>query len=348
TLLESGAGVLRMEPSTSFHKAHRAPQDARWSHAKLYHFKRGRAERLLLTSANFSRAAWGAPTTAGGLRIENFELGVCLEKVVWPVDDAEPFEKTSDVFTTLGETSEVARLIGWADASWDGREVTLRCRVQTALPLSVSIVSADSELVTSNSTWKPDGERNVICRTPWLDVARPPALARFVVGDEQVEVGVRDMRPVAELSLSPLPDMTASESDELRDRLLLEEYGHYYSGGDDDASAETVLAVDESIPPPDGAALPSANYAVPVFEMARERFQIVDRWAQTARTAIEKSDGQYLRSRLHADGERLVLILSKACERAATDTLALPNRLAAEELAWRVDDLRERLEANDE
>lgn len=41
-----------------FHADHRTSDD-RWSHAKVYAFKRGNSRRLLLTSANFSKAAWG-------------------------------------------------------------------------------------------------------------------------------------------------------------------------------------------------------------------------------------------------------------------------------------------------
>ncbi len=65
----------------SFHEEHH-PADPRWSHAKLYHFRRGRSQRLLVTSANFSMAAWGTPGTDGSLSIENFEFGVCLNR--WP------------------------------------------------------------------------------------------------------------------------------------------------------------------------------------------------------------------------------------------------------------------------
>ena len=59
------------------------PGDKRWLHAKLYGFSSGKGHALLLTSANFTPAAWGRQTPAG-LRIDNFELGVLLEGARYP------------------------------------------------------------------------------------------------------------------------------------------------------------------------------------------------------------------------------------------------------------------------
>ena len=52
--------------------------DPRWSHAKLYELCQGARRRLLITSANLSRAAWGDAQANGELVIDNFELGVLL------------------------------------------------------------------------------------------------------------------------------------------------------------------------------------------------------------------------------------------------------------------------------
>ena len=52
-----------------------------------------RSRRLLVTSANFSTAAWGRQNEDGKLTIENFELGVCVEQDAWPFDDLEAVRK---------------------------------------------------------------------------------------------------------------------------------------------------------------------------------------------------------------------------------------------------------------
>lgn len=86
TLSAVGATLLHLhyepdddEYTSLFHAEHRLA-DNRWSHAKVYLFKRGNSCRLLLTSANFSQAAWGSQSRNGELTIENFELGVCVEQ----------------------------------------------------------------------------------------------------------------------------------------------------------------------------------------------------------------------------------------------------------------------------
>ena len=98
-LAEQGARLLRLgcdsdnqDAADRFHDEHH-PNDERWSHAKVYRLQRGNSRRLLVTSANFSQAAWGKRDGDGGLAIENFELGVCVEQAVWPFDELEPFER---------------------------------------------------------------------------------------------------------------------------------------------------------------------------------------------------------------------------------------------------------------
>jgi len=94
-----GASRCGDEDSGLFHDEH-APSDERWSHAKVYWIKRGNSERLLITSANFSKAAWGSQMQGGGRRIENFELGVCVDGGKWPFNGLSSFAKhAKNVFT---------------------------------------------------------------------------------------------------------------------------------------------------------------------------------------------------------------------------------------------------------
>src|SRR5688572_10487566 len=76
--------------------------------------------RLLITSANFSPAAWGKPNREGELVIENFELGVCIEQAAWPLTALEPFADMTGVATISTLPPRGTALITWAQASWDG------------------------------------------------------------------------------------------------------------------------------------------------------------------------------------------------------------------------------------
>ncbi len=96
TLLKLRHSPDEREETDAFHDEHRLADD-RWSHTKAYSLRRGNSRRLLVTSANFSPAAWGRQTDIDGLAIENFELGVCIEQAAWPFNDLEPFASVDDV-----------------------------------------------------------------------------------------------------------------------------------------------------------------------------------------------------------------------------------------------------------
>ena len=119
TLESNGVQLECLPIEARFTEQHREA-DPRWSHAKLYLLRSRRKRRLLVTSANWSFAAWGAGKDAP----HNFELGVLFESE-WTELEAlgEPFDPPDTgpfcVDRTDEEDNESA--LGWAEASWDGK-----------------------------------------------------------------------------------------------------------------------------------------------------------------------------------------------------------------------------------
>ena len=74
----------------------------------MYSLKRGNSRRLLVTSANFSPAAWGRESRDGGLTIENFELGVCVGQGAWPFEDLDVFDR----YEERRNGSRTCRIVG--------------------------------------------------------------------------------------------------------------------------------------------------------------------------------------------------------------------------------------------
>ncbi|MGB8293842.1 MAG: hypothetical protein WCG85_00285 [Polyangia bacterium] len=136
TLLHLRHGPDSRSETDLFHDEHRATDD-RWSHAKVYSLRRGRSRRVLVTSANFSTSAWGSESADGDLTIENFELGVCLAKGVWPFEHLAPFDDTREAATESDVPGRSASWISWAEADWNGKTVEIKCRCGAECDLSV-------------------------------------------------------------------------------------------------------------------------------------------------------------------------------------------------------------------
>ncbi len=167
------------ERTDLFHEEHR-PKDDPWSHAKVYSFKRGSSRRLLVTSANFSAAAWGRQNEDGGLTIENFELGVCIEQNTWPFDNLKPFDSEQDAATVSELPSRGTSLIMWARAAWDGKKVYVDCRCEGAGELVGEINSGGERVAITN--WTFDADRHLrSAQIPWADSTRPPLLVHLLV-----------------------------------------------------------------------------------------------------------------------------------------------------------------------
>ena len=125
--LEGNGVQLECLPIEARFTEHHREADPRWSHAKLYLLRSRRKRRLLVTSANWSIAAWGAGKNAP----HNFELGVLFESE-WTGLEAlgEPFDPpdTSPFCVDHTDEEDNNSALEWAEASWDGKRILLRAR----------------------------------------------------------------------------------------------------------------------------------------------------------------------------------------------------------------------------
>lgn len=309
-LAQSGVRLECIPNDARFTEQHR-DADPRWSHAKLYLLRSRRKHRLLVTSANWSIAAWGA----GKLPPRNFELGVVFESQ-WSEFESmcEPFDPPDTVpFCVDRSDDERASALQWAEASWDGKCIHLRAR-------SSDFVEAIGAMITftggmENGVPLSDGIANM----PWKDVKHTPLTARFTQGVETLSVDVLDLRPPAEFAKTALPEIDPSLATALREAFLLQRYG----GGVVDPDVIPGLGGKQR---PSGVGAPAADYSVQAWLDARAAFHVVDQWRLALVTA--QSDPG-LRERVRQDGEELHALFGRR-KGPATE-------LVVEELGWRLD-----------
>lgn len=347
-LNQVGATLLRhrLRPGDAteaecFHMEHRS-EDIRWSHAKVYAFRRGRSRRLLVTSANFSPAAWGRCTDDGSLIIDNFELGVCIDRAIWPFDDLKAFSNVDDAVTTEKlPQSLVDSILIWGSASWDGVKISLECRCKAGHDLTVELVCG-SEIKHETPKWAlaKDGIRSA--QIPCGDGA-PPKYVRVATIHDSIRIPIFDMREPAKRLSSALPDLGEEIVQSMRDDLLFERYGGPFVI--DGAEADGGLIVDASVGDTfskgreDIASRPSNahSYSVPALVLARERLAIVDNW-------VAKFDDAILeKSWLLRDGEQLLEAFERQQIRDSKVGRAneIGAKLAAEEITLRLRHLKE-------
>jgi len=364
-LIGSGANLLhlRHDPMDSdntdfFHEKHRTT-DQRWSHAKLYSFRRGNSRRMLITSANFSPAAWGTGNPEGGLSIENFELGVCVEGVEWPFGQLGILEEENSGAIVPNLPPRDGALIGWAQAVWNGKTIKVDCRCQGNRELTGQINSSQAFIEIGKSEWRSSHRGYRSASVPWQDTANPPTFARLACEFETVNVPIFDERARPQRK-DGLPPEVENVSQEIQDMLLFEQYGGRlvtdiddpnHAEGDDpnhdhDLSPPTPESLKGGTDPPsdesgDTGSAHRDSYSVPAFELARQHFSILDNWANQLKR-VAKSDPdefEYLRQ----DGQLLVQALIRQAKRDQKN--GSPNNiganLAAEELVLRLKHLSE-------
>ncbi|MBB5045953.1 hypothetical protein HNR60_000688 [Rhodopseudomonas rhenobacensis] len=346
-LLKSGASLIRLrrDPaaqhrSDAFHERHRK-EDDRWSHAKLYHFRRGNSRRLLVTSANFSMAAWGK-SDHGALTIENFELGVCIEQAEWPFEHLERFGDANDIATVANLATRSTPTITWAQAAWDGRQIKVECRCRAPSELSGELCTGTettrfagwARLDTTNDLYRA----NIPYAAEWLS----PFVIGLACNDERLRIPIFDERQLAEREITLLPEVDEALMQSLRDQLLFEEYGGGIAPDDQDldplgGDIVDQLPIDEDDIEATGAG-PSDSYAVPAFVIARRHLAVVDSWSGAVRELSKRQEEDFRRVHLRRDGELLVNALLRQAERDGTSgkTCALGAGLAAEEMQIRL------------
>ncbi len=341
----------------TFHEEHKW-QDPRWSHAKAYQFRRGKSRRLLITSANFSCAAWGALDKEGRLNIDNFELGVCIEQNDWPFNDLEAFEDLSQIETVSGSFFRPTSAILWATASWDGKAVLVECRVDKAdAVISGEVQIGDRRLAISG--WKSGKQTQLkTASVQWKVAKAPPQFAVLSCRDTTLEVPIFDERPRKDRMLTPAHEVDKDLAEQLQDELLFEQYGGRPTK-EEPFSAESVTgkAVGPAAAADDTAAIAPIDpvddserlgghgdsFGVPAFERARRYLQIVDTWASRVFELQNKAHADFERRMLREDGEQLIAAFGRQTKRdeGSGKAMTLGSRLAAEELELRLNYVRE-------
>lgn len=348
TLTEVGATLikLRHEPNDSkeadlFHEEHRPTHgDERWSHAKVYSFKRGTSRRLLVTSANFSPAAWGRQNDDGQLTIENFELGVCIEQATWPFDALEPLD-SAQAATVPELPSRGSAFIMWARAVWDGNTVDVDCRCEADRGLDGALQSAGEWTQITN--WTVDAEGCLRkAKIPWAGSTEPPLLVQLTCEQEKVIVAVFDARLARDWEDNIPPEVDENLAQAMRDELLFEQYGGClaaHAGGETPIDGDDAQDQDDE---GDGTGRPD-SYSVPAFVLARRHLGVVDNWADQVNCAATRGTEEFERQVLQRHGELLIKAFTRQADRDEKkgSAWAIGARLAAEELALRLKHFQE-------
>jgi hypothetical protein len=344
-----------IENTSLFHQEHR-PEDGRWSHAKVYSIRRGNSRRILVTSANFSTAAWGGESKNGDLTIENFELGVCADQGTWPFADLEVFDDESVVATVTKLPSRGTALIAWARATWNGKNVDVGCRCVEDRALGGEIKRKAGHTPITKWTFGTKGFRSA--RIPWTDTARPPLSVELTCEHETVSVAVFDERSFRDREETIPPGVDETIGHAMRDELLFEQYGGRVaadvestnnpqtpigtsseSSETGDSSTEAGLEGEQG----ESGAGSSDSYAVPAFVSAQRHLRVVDQWADQVMRAVKYRTGEFDRQALRRDGELLVEAFQRQADRDGRKgpSWAIGARLAGEELTLRLKHLPE-------
>ena len=329
TLLQLRHELNGDKQTDHFHDDHRTSDD-RWSHAKVHAFKRGNSRRLLLTSANFSKAAWGEEKQNGELVIENFELGVCIEQADWPFEHLVEFEDVQNAATSTDKLRRSSRFITWAQATWDGKVILVECK--SAQGVTGQVMSRNEPLAITQ--WKTSADGLRAAQIPWGDEKKQPAsvLLRYESEElsEELNVVVFDARELAERENSFPDEVDESEVQALRDKLLFELYGGKA------VTDELLIVEDDNQNTGDAAQDQSGqtdSYAVEAFVIARQYLQVVDNWAGQVNQAKLVS-GESVLVNLQRDGRLLKEAFNRQAALKGDDETGA--RLAAEELAIRL------------
>lgn len=335
-LQDSGSSIVQyrseadqMSPSC-LHTEHNV-NDPRWSHAKVYGIKRGRSSLIVVTSANFSQAAWGK-VDAGQLHIRNFELGVCISKRDWPLDEMDEFWSDDYAVTEDQDWDEGAQALSWAEASWNGNEVEVACRCSNPELLVGSVragagSSRHAREVTLNTWLSADG----LCRAavPWTEAVVQPDSALLSCGAGCVEIPVFDNRQLEDRYGATPHGVDEDLAVRLRDEMLFEQYG----GGSAFTTideAELPATPDEDVYP-EGSEPHRDSFDVPAFVKARRHLGVVDQWlADIEQLGTLTSDSSFL---MH-DGYQLAEAFERQCHRDEQigKGEGLGARMAAEEI----------------
>lgn len=327
-LTEAGVTWLRIAggPGTGawespFCDEHRET-DRRWSHAKLYELRDGNRRSLLVTSANFSRAAWGRPNDTG-LKIENFELGVVLPVrtgFIGYLGELPAPRHTCEIDYSVTEPP-----IAWIAAEWDGTNISIECRPrhESRLHGTVEVLAAraDSADVVS-VVWQ--GVLRCTAQVPWQDAGRIPLMVTVSTeAGASRAIGIADVRP-GDSQRYICGEFDEEQLREAADVLIEERYGFVTESDGSGLEGRGASAQASGGAP--------ASYSVLAYEDARRRFAMIDNWAK-----VLDAENAVGRQWVLSDGKRI----AERWHRIASDTsrdpgLRIAARIATEELCKRI------------
>ena len=299
------------------------PNDPRWLHAKLYGLSCGRQHRLLLTSANFTNAAWGR-WIDDTLRIDNFELGVIIDQTRFPFE-LETID-AKDVYTCTDDSDEEYAIRIWAEAEWDGKliSVSFRSSIAEVAPSAIIVQWVQNGMVGQDAPalWTENGSLS------WPENEKIPIELEIQMTDGgRLVVPVLDVRPFEVRSQAALPLVGIDEltQQRLREALLVERYNGSVASDDAFTSDNSIIGED----PSDTSA---ADYSVRAFGQYREWNAIIDEWQrQATRAMLDK----FALSTIINDADGLIKYFERHASIHADEGCQVAARLAAEELQLR-------------
>lgn len=284
----------------------------RWSHAKIYAFSRAANHMLLLTSANFSPSAWGRVRKNGSLEICNFELGVCVPQ------KGSPFSRLNILKEDIALSDEILSVrssgITWVDASWNGRQVLVVCRVYGGAEVKGKVSSKSKSVCLSVQT---PNAKLLEWMVDWKTMAHPPISIELICGAQMLRVAVSDEREWTEKQISIPDGLDLNRAEQIHDELLLERYGGRIAEQIDSPDGEDQSVVESSPAQPPtkdrmrGQPMRTDQYGVLAFEAARDQFRIVDNWLSQMRRACAKEEDTTEAQALARDGYLLIDVFKR-------------------------------------
>lgn len=295
--------------------------DRRWCHAKLYEIDSNASRQLVCTSANFSRAAWGAPIDDDTIEIDNFEFGVAISA------DAglsrQPNNQTFNRTTCSTEFEKPLDLpIAWMEAQWNGVVLRIHVRLAKGVELLRRVrVQLENKTTAEELSFARMRAGEISLRWSSRNRGIPSRVQLITTKGYACEVAVEDLRPVS--SMEWLCGVgTKDEMQDAADQVIEEKYDFF-----DQATGSPSKKIASSVAP----ASSGANYSVSAYEDSRRRFAAIDHWIDVLGNSCAS-----MRRYVLADGERIAERWTSMAETNHRPEIALSAKLAAEELRNRL------------
>ncbi len=326
------------ESNVAMHEQHQK-NDERWSHAKIYLFRRGNSKRLFITSANFSPSAWGTRLADNSLMIKNFEIGIAIDQATDGFSDhLQAFEPSQTPYVNdEGYQIESPSDFLWARAHWDGKTIQIEARGSAMHDLQgkLQVQENESTFFQVITNWQITTDQQSQTASMEISGSQRPRYVHLQMKNLQTEVFVFDDRPEDQRRSPDLTGVDPKLAARLMDELLFERYGKLNSFDDDgelssEGSDEGSKATEKETQQP-------ADYTVAVFAQAREYFQIINNWWSSFQKASQTQQRAEL-DFLKRDGKMLAEAFKRREQLQGLKVSHAPiaARLACEEMRNRL------------